>query len=236
MSGTVAAGLKDFHKLHLQLEKIQNQLDRGPKRIRAKSQFVLAKEREQEEQHEQVKLLRKTVDQKNLQLRTNEAKIEELKTKLNAATSNREFDIIKSHIEADQMANSVLEDEILEVLEKVDQAQQFLAQLEQECVEAREEVERVTAEVKAAEPALHEEAEKLNVSIREFESTLPGEIHEKYQRLVRAHSSSALAPMENGACGSCCVALSPNTRIEVNSGHLLFCRNCGRLLYKPDEG
>ena len=65
--------------------------------------------------------LRKSADGKSLQLKSNEAKNLDLTAKLNAASSNKEYEIISSQIEADKMANSVLEDEILEALDKVDQ-------------------------------------------------------------------------------------------------------------------
>ena len=44
-----------------------------------------------------------------------------LKAKLNAAASNREYQALKDQIAADQMAGSVLADEILEALEKIDE-------------------------------------------------------------------------------------------------------------------
>ena len=62
-------------------------------------------------------------DRKSLDLKTNEAKIADLQTKLNTSTNNREYDIIRGQIDADSSANSVLEDEILESLEKVDLCQ-----------------------------------------------------------------------------------------------------------------
>ena len=67
--------------------------------------------------------MRVAADQKQLQLKAGEEKIKDLKRKLNAAASNREYQILKEQIAADDMAKSVLEDEIIEALEKIDQFQ-----------------------------------------------------------------------------------------------------------------
>ena len=77
-------------------------------------------------------------DQKQLQLKAGEEKIKDLKRKLNAAASNREYQILKEQIAADEMANSVLEDEILEALEKIDQFQAKIAEAEAALAAARQ--------------------------------------------------------------------------------------------------
>ncbi len=47
-------------------------------------------------------------------------RIVDLEGKLNTAASNREFSLLKEQIAADEQANSVLSDEILEALEQLD--------------------------------------------------------------------------------------------------------------------
>ena len=60
------------------------------------------------------------VDKKQLQLKTGEDKVKDLRYKLNASTSNREYQALLEQIAADEMANSVLADEILEGLDACD--------------------------------------------------------------------------------------------------------------------
>ncbi len=67
-------------------------------------------------------------DQKQLQLKSSEDKVKDLRRKLNAAASNREYQALLEQIAADEMANSVLADEILEALEKIDAFQKNLAE------------------------------------------------------------------------------------------------------------
>ena len=174
-------------------------------------------------------------DQKSLQLKTNEAKITELKVKLNQATSNREFDIIKSQIDADTMANSVLEDEILEALEKIDQMQATIGQAQAEYDAQQKDAERLTGEIAAAEPDLKRQAEALSRSLKTAESVLPGNVMETYRRLVQATwRMCALAVVANKACSACNEILSQQQQVQVRSSQFVFCRSCGRILYRDN--
>ncbi len=231
---TAASGLRELHQLHIQLRDVNEKLARGPKQIKARELFVQRKQAELETQKEKLITQKKAADERSLQLKTNEAKIAELRGKLNTASSNREFDIINGQIAADTMANSVLEDEILECLEKVDQAQVEHGKLGEEVQAALAQVERLSKETADAEPGLREEAASLGAAIAEAEKGLPGDVAVVYRRLLNAHGSGALAAVVNGACSECNVGLSPQSRVELNSGKITFCRPCGRLLYLPE--
>lgn len=229
-----AAGLKRLHELHLRLQELQQQLEHGPRQIKARQQIVARKEGEVDVLKAEYKQVRMLADQKNLQLKTKEGNIAQQKAKLNQATSNREFDIIRSQIDADTMANSVLEDEILEVLEKVDQLQAKIKKSEEEVAQAAAEVRRIAQEVETVAPKLRSQVSELEASLREAEKILPGAAMETYRRLVQAHGAGALSTVENNACTACFAVLSTNTLVELNTGKFLFCRSCGRLLYRPE--
>lgn len=231
---SAAAGLKSLHEIHIKLQELHQKLEHGPRQIKARQQIVARKRAEAESFKGELKQARMLADQKNLQLKTNESKIDQLKSKLNQATSNREFDIIRAQIDADVMANSVLEDEILEVLEKIDQIQQKVKRAEDEAESASAEVRRVAQDVESAAPQLRSHVTELEAELREAEKILPGQAIEQYRRLVQAHGANALASVENNACTSCFEILTTNSLVSLNTGKFLFCRSCGRLLYRTD--
>jgi predicted nucleic acid-binding Zn-ribbon protein len=235
LMSTAAGGLKELHQLQLRLSRIQKQLSLGPQRIENCRKNTTGIENQLEEEKEQLKQLRMLSDQKALQLKTNEQKIEELRVKLHSCTSNREFDIFKSHIEADMMANSVLEDEILEALEKVDRHQTAIQDTEDSLDRAKASEVSTADEVAAEKPSLDEDAAELMSALESAETILPETIIERYRRLVDAHGSEALSAVENKACSTCHSLLSPQYCVDVNTGKFTFCRSCGRLLYLGEE-
>ncbi|MGD9857802.1 MAG: zinc ribbon domain-containing protein, partial [Planctomycetaceae bacterium] len=149
---------------------------------------------------------------------------------LNAASSNREYDIIRGHMEADTVAKSVLEDEILDALEAVDRMQIEVAGAEKRAADARREKERCAQQVSLAEGGLRAQAEQLSSQVREAEKVLSGDTAIQYRRLVEAYGADALAAVDGRICTNCYTAITPQNRVALNSGQIKFCE-CGRLLY-----
>ena len=229
----VSNGLQILHDLHLKLQAVQEELEKGPRLIKAKENVLAKKQAELDQAKTIYTDQRKMADQKNLQLKTNENKLADLNAKLNMASTNREFDILKGQIAADKMANSVLEDEILDCMEQVDRLKGKIAEAEKVVANAKDDVRKMTDQVAAAEAGLKERAGKLKLAVAEAETVVPKDFMATYRRLVLAHGAEALAVVENNVCTSCNVSLSPQQGVELRGGRFIFCISCGRLIYAP---
>ncbi len=227
-------GLKDLHLLHERLHKKQSELEAGPRKIALREGICKKKLAEIAEQKNCIKNIQKAADDKNLQFRTNEQKINELKGKLNAAASNREFDIFKGQIEADSAANAVLEDEYLELLEQVDAAREKNKILEGELEVATGLAKEIAIEVKAAEAGLQVAIDELAKEVSAAEICIPSKFGDDYRRLVQAYGPGAIAVADETACTECFTELSPQHQLELRVGKVIRCRMCGRLLYSDD--
>lgn len=232
---TTTAGLKALHHLYLRLHDVNQKLERGPKRVQFKEQFALLQEEKLDSEKEKVTELKKQVQQKNLDLHSNEAKILDLKGKLNSASSNKEFDIIKGQIAADNMANSVLEDEILELMEKIDAAETEVQSCVRKRDEAQADAKKSADDFEAARNSLDKEIEECKSTITDAEQIIPENVKVLFERLVRSHGAGALAVVEGKYCSACNVMLEPQLRVELNSQKIVFCKSCGRLLYLDDS-
>lgn len=230
---TTHSGLKQLHDLHIELREVESELELGPRQIAARKQAFEKKQAELEARRQKLKQCKVAADQKNLQLKTNEAKIAELRTKQNTVTSNKEYDIYRGQIDADTMANSVLEDEIIEALEAVDRTQIELKQFEQEVAAVETDMKKLAGQIEQKIPGLKERSERLRAQVAETEKFLPDDVADKYRRLVQVHGADALASVENKSCSNCFLSLTQQMIMELKSGKLLFCKSCGRLLYLP---
>ncbi len=226
-------GLRKLHSLHRSLQQVRDQLVRGPKQIQAREQLALKAQQVVELRTEELKQAKAAADRKSLDLKSNETKIDGLRLKLNAASSNKEYDIIKGQIDADTVANSVLEDEILEALEKVDRLQVELAQGRDQLKQCQTAAETCRQSVTSAEGGLREQAQGLESQIKEAETFLSGEAAAKYRRLVDAYGADSLAAVDGKVCTNCYVALTSQSLVHLNSSDVVFCKSCGRLLYLP---
>ena len=228
-------GLRKLYRLQGALQEVADKLTNGPRRIAAAEKKCAAKNEEHAAQKEAITELRKAADGKSLQLKSNEAKIVDLKAKLNMASSNKEYDIIKSQIDADEMANSVLEDEILDALEKVDAATQKLESIQDEQKALDAKMKEVEGKVREAEAGLNAEAESLRTQIAEAEKVIPEQMQSHYDRLVKAHASTALAPVDSNSCLQCFNVISPQERVQLNVGKVILCRICGRIMFAGED-
>lgn len=232
----VAAGeLQELHRLLLKLEDIEDQLKKGPRKIKAKENNTKAKEEalEQAKQHQQD--CRKTADQKSLDLKSKETQINDLKGKLNTVKTNREFDTIKGQIESETVAMGAIEDEILSTLENVDAATQAIKDAEEDLNQAKVEEKQARDDFSAKAAELETQAAELKTQITEAEGILTGQNKEQYRRVIGQKGAEALAAVENGVCTGCYVGLTPQNKIRLNTGEVIFCKQCASLLYPASE-
>ena len=177
----------------------------------------------------EAKTLRLAADQKQLLLKTNEGKVLELRVKLNGATSNREYQALLEQIAADEMAKSVLEDEILEAFEKVDRFQKNIADAEVNLAAAKQKAEQTRGAVTEMEPVIKADIERVEAELRENEAILPDDVRESYARIVRQKGEDALALVENQFCGGC------NQQIQLNMLNQVMLGPSG-VLQRPAAG
>lgn len=223
--------LKGIHSLLIQQEQFLDELGKGPRVLQAKKKLIEQRQQAYREFQESTKQVRLSADRKNLDLKTLEKKLEDLKVKLNQASSNREFDIIKGQTQADEMAKSVLEDEVLELLEKIDEEQAKLPELEQGLQKLEEDLQNFSSQFAKRSVELEQLIAEVKKNLSIAEKFLPSEPAEKYRRLVASKGARAMAAVKANSCSNCFVHITPQQRILIKSENILFCTNCGSLLY-----
>lgn len=228
--------LRDLHRIHQQLGDLRDRLERGPKQIKAREANVTRLEAELAQVKANAKAARVTADQKQLLLKTGEGKILDLKGKLNQASSNREYQALRDQIAADEMANSVLADEILEALEKIDEIAGGIGEAEQKVAKGKEELAKSKQQVADQHGSLAEDVRRLEAELKETESALPDDFRDAYYRIVKGKGSDALAQVEGGCCTGCYQQITQNMNNNLLMGRIVFCQgSCGRLLYLPED-
>lgn len=228
--------LRTLHRIHRQLTDLRERLARGPRQIEIRQAHVAHQEQKLAQTQADAKAFRVASDAKQLQFRSKEDKIKELRTKLNLAASNREYQALKDQMAADEMANSVLADEILEALDRIDTMHAAVVESQSDLEKAKLESERVRKEVAAQEPTIHGDIERLEAELKVAETTLPDEMREAYRRVVRQKGEDGLAPIvDKEFCGGCNQSVPINLYNSLTLNHPIFCKSCGRLLYIPDE-
>lgn len=230
-----AALLRKLHRIHRQRADLNGQIQRGPRQIKAGEALIARAEEQLAEAKEAHKRTVIACDEKQLQLKSRELRLVDLEGKLNMAANNREFSLLKEQIAADRQANSVLSDEILEALERVDLLVEQVGQANAELAKQRsEQVERV-AEVEARLQELQGELLRIDGLLAESEHEIPAEALSDYKRLTDARGEEALAPVDGESCGGCYQTLTTNLIDRLRMSMLIRCPNCNAFLYFPED-
>ena len=175
----------------------------------------------------QLKLKEKEVD-----LQTREEKIKKLQSQLYQLKSNKEYTAMEFEIKGLKADKSLLEEEILRLLDAVDQQKTATAK----------EKEVFSAEEKKAKDALEllkKEGDEIEHKASEFggkrKAYLPNidpKLLTQYERILKKREGLALVPVRNSSCCGCHMGLPPQAVNEIQlQEKLVVCESCARILY-----
>jgi uncharacterized protein len=228
---TLTESLRTLHRIHRQHSDLKDRLSRGPRQIHVAETSVKKCESDLAQAKDAYKQAKMASDEKQLQLKHREAKLVDLQAKLNMAQSNKEYQLLKDQMAADKQANSVLADEILEALEKIDQLQAETKTAESNLAKVKDELANVRKRVNEQQQGLESELARVRRELDSAEAQLDGDFKNNYLRLSRSMGEDALAPVEGGCCGGCSQTLTVQMLNLLKLDKPVFCMSCGRLLY-----
>ncbi len=226
---------RKLHRMLKQLTDIRGRMDKGPRMVKIvtanEAQFLTAMDAAKEA----VTKTRMAADAKQMQLGEREAKIEDLKGRLNACDSNKEFQLLKDRIAADLAANSVLQDEILEQLERLDTLVEESDAAKANYAKSQEETKKMTDKVALELKALESELERVTKELAAAENELPIDIVGEYRRLVAGMGEDALGLTDTETCGNCNQQLITQRVADLMMGKAICCQGCGCLMYLAEN-
>lgn len=229
-----AESLRELHHLHQMAANLKGRLDRGPLQVQAGQANVKRSEEQLAAAKEAAKKAKMRCDERQLQLKSTESRISDLRAKLNACGTNKEYQALKDQIAADEMANSVLSDEILEMFEKNDEHEAAVKTATEVLNKGREELDKVTRRVSDELATLEREYSEVKAKLAAAEAKLPASFRTEYDRVAKARGDEALAQLDGETCGSCSVNVTLQMINDLRMAKPVFCKSCGCLLYLPE--
>jgi predicted nucleic acid-binding Zn-ribbon protein len=234
MSGP-ASTLREIHRLRRLDKDLEGRIAQQPRLLRAQQNAVAKQEEALREAHDALKRLKVTTHEKEVSLKTTSQQIVKHEKQLNEAATKKEYDALKSEIAAGRDEVRRLEDEILDTMAQTEEQTAQLPQLEKAVQQARAEQAQFERDSEARLNALNEQRARIQRELAETEATLPADARPQYARLVKAMGEDALAAVEGRTCTACYTEITAQQANEVNRGQLVFCKNCGRILYTAEE-
>jgi len=228
---TLTETLRTLHRIHRQHSDLRDRLARGPRQVQVAETSVKKCEADLAQAKDTYRQAKMASDEKQLQLKHRESKLVDVQAKLNMAQSNKEYQLLKDQMAADKQANSVLADEILEALERLDQLQAATKTAEAALAKTKEDLAKVRQRVDSQQQGLETELARVSAELKAAEDQLAGDYKDNYLRLARSMGEDALAAVEGGCCGGCSQTITTQTLNLLKLDKPVFCKSCGRMLY-----
>jgi len=223
--------IRSIHCLLRQQSDLRDRLDQVPRRLNLaksnESQFLDAWDEAKAEQ----KRLHMSIDDKQLQLDEREARVAQLKVRMNTCDSNKEFQLIKDCIAADLQANSVLQDEILEMLDRLDAQKKACEVAKKNYEKAQAEREMASHKLSAEQQQLESEMNRVVQQLSVEETKLQGDVLTEYRRSIKGLGENIFGETDGQTCGNCCQTMTIQKSADLRMNRAVYCPGCGCLLY-----
>ncbi len=128
----------------------------------------------------------------------------------------------------------MLEDEILEALERIDALKPAVPEAEAAIAAAAQTKAAEEAKVRGEKDLLDAEVARIRGELEQLERELADDVRERYDRVVRHKGADGMAALDGRSCGGCHQQITSNMLSELLAGRIVACRSCGRLLYTPE--
>jgi uncharacterized protein len=197
--------------------------------------FDLQKEsvRNAEEEVKEVKLL---LHKQELALKEKEDQIKKYNGQLSQVKTNKEYTALQSEINSIKADNSILEEEILQILDRVQIAEKDVQKELAVLGEIEKEREMKKKELDALLQKNTEVIDDLNSQREQIIKDINAEDLRVYEKILKAKEGLALSQIINNACSVCSMNLLSQTISEVMMGDkIVFCESCHRILYIQKE-
>jgi predicted nucleic acid-binding Zn-ribbon protein len=221
-----------LQKLDSQIFGLEKRRREGPIRIQKLDDAFKKRSEILKAGEDELKALQVKQKGKENDLASKEEQMKKCQTQLYSIKTNKEYTAMQSEIKGHEADKSVLEEEIITILDGVE--------------DKKKDIEGAKATLKEEEGKLNQEKSKVDSEIKEIEAQLGGlkkqreeqaasvdkGMLKKYERILKGKEGFAMVPVKSDACGGCNMNLPPQVINEImKKKYLVFCESCARILY-----
>ncbi|MBN2483871.1 MAG: hypothetical protein JXD21_06705 [Candidatus Omnitrophica bacterium] len=229
--------LVELQEIDSRIYSLQHQKDQDkPAQIEALRNAFEEKKRRLQSFEQELQQLQLKKKEKELDLASKEEGVRKAQGQLYQLKTNKEYHAKLSEIESLKADVSVIEEDILKVMEEIEQAQGRMNEakgvLSGQEKEFKEVEVRLSREIKEIESEIAQHQTKRKV----IAETVDRQILSRYEQLLQSRGGRAAAPVINENCGACHMRMTAQTINEIKMyDELKICSNCVRILYIQED-
>jgi hypothetical protein len=224
--------LIELQAVDSQIYSLQAEKDAQPGELQKLDLLFEEKKQHLAELEKKLLDLHKQRKDKELELASKEEAIKKTQTQLYQLKTNKEYSAMLKEIDGIKADASVLEDQIIQVLEQLDAAK---AEIEKERQLLQQEEKRNSEAKNKVQVRIKEIDEKLNQLHAQRERVLPEvgpKILSQYERVLKNREWLAIVQVKDNACQGCFMNVPPQVINLIKMyERIVTCGVCQRILY-----
>ncbi len=174
--------------------------------------------------------------QKEMDLQTEEESVKKLSTQLYQIKTNKEYQTMQHEIEGHKADNSLLEDEILAIMEEADSFSKELIKERELFAEAEKRLSEDRKKIEGEIAVIDNEIANFESQRGELTAQVDKKVLSQYEKVLANREGVALVAVKNHACQGCFINLPPQVINEIRmKDKITVCESCARILYIEND-
>ncbi len=233
---TVTDTLRECHRLRIHLKALQEEIDRGPRVLKAQQARLAQQQQAHKDHHDAITKLKLKQREEEGTLKQTEVRLAKLESQLTSTANQKEkeYEAKQSEIRQAREKKEALEDAILATMAALEEKVVAVAAVDKQWAEAQADFAQSQEDAKVRLARLKADQVESQAALLKAETGIPAKNRATYDFLVKAHGPAALTPVKDRVCQACRTGIHEQKVMEVNSGAFALCSTCGKMLY-PTE-
>jgi predicted nucleic acid-binding Zn-ribbon protein len=228
--------LKRLQSLKSKINELKEYQELRKQDVQKKKTQIEDKKALAEEKHEEKLSRQKEIDRKELDLKTDEGEITKYNVQLNSIKTNKEYTALCTEIGSKKADMSILEDEILNTMSKLESVNEEYNKLQEDLRREEESLKNLIESVDADVKKTDIEIEEIQNDQKKYIDALDENSLKHYNRLSSIKGGKAVVAVIDNMCGGCSMKITAQTlNLLMGSNELVFCQSCSRILYLEEK-
>lgn len=228
--------LKRLQLLRNKIGELEEYKEYRKKEVQERTNEIKNKRILFEQKQKEMLLEQKEIATKELELKTDEEQISKFNAQLNTIKSNKEYSALRSEINSKEADKSLLEDEILNMMSRLEETGKEYRKLAEDLKYDEKKLNDLIKSVDEDIKKTNEEIERLQKEQEKYSNLLDEDTLYHYKRLSNAKGGKAIAEVVDNVCSGCSINITLQTLNSLIGGkELVLCPNCRRILFLSEE-
>ncbi|MCK9554254.1 C4-type zinc ribbon domain-containing protein [bacterium] len=216
----------------LKIMSLESRLKENPEIVNKARNILREAENELKAKNDILKKLQVERKDSEIQVESNNEQIAKLDSQAGSVKDNKTYKAIQDEILNLKARISLIEDTMLENMEKCDEISSQIKDLKEQAALRTDELEKAEEKARKESGDIEKEIRDLKDLKSEIEKNLSPEILSRYYRLLNNKKDAVVVPSRKGSCGGCFMALTPQVIMKLRSEmKIVTCESCQRILY-----